>query len=182
MGCLRMDEIKTIQEENPEYNNIKIFIESGTFLGDTVYPLSFFFDRLYTIEIKTDLHEKAKETFKKMGITNVSFHLGDSAHVLQKILEEVTQPAVFFLDGHYSHGITGRGEKDCPLLEELDAVNKYYNEKSIIIVDDYSMFGKNETENWTEITDQNVMKCFDPAKIYKVFSNNNRLIILLKKV
>ena len=47
---------------------------------------------------------------------------GDSGKVLSEILLEINEPAIFWLDGHYTAGITARGVKECPIFEELDCI------------------------------------------------------------
>jgi hypothetical protein len=51
---------------------------------------------------------------------------------------------LFWLDGHYSGGATARGHKDCPVLEELDAIfNSPF--EHVIYIDDARLFtGKDD--------------------------------------
>lgn len=178
MPSLTIDDIRTIQDKYPTYRNIRIFVETGTLYGQTILHMSPFFDHLYTIEIKEEFYKEILR--RSSNRPNIKFYLGDSAEQLPLILKEFQQPAVFFLDGHYSHGPTGRGSKDTPLLEELQAIDEH-NQDSLIIIDDCCMFGKNETEDWSEITETNVLTCFSPQKIVDHYITNNRYIILLKK-
>lgn len=54
--------------------------------------------------------------------------MGDSTEVITELLEKFneTQKCVFWLDGHYSHGCTSKGEKDVPLLEECKSIDQLY--------------------------------------------------------
>lgn len=175
---LTIQNINKITEKHSDYAGIKILIETGTYHGNTIFHLAPFFDTLYTIEIKKELYE---ENLRKHS-SNIKFYLGDSTKVLPVILKDINQPIILFLDGHYSHGDTGQGPKDTPLIEELIAINLLHNNNSIIIIDDYHMFGKNVTENWEDITEDSILKCLNPGKIHEHFIENNHLIILLKKV
>jgi hypothetical protein len=114
------------------------FIETGTFMGDMVEAQRKRFKRIYSIELGDDLFRKAKRRFEKdKKITIVH---GDSGKVLPQILNKISEPAIFWLDGHYSAGITAKGDKDCPIFEELNAIfdSKRYNH--IILIDDAQYF------------------------------------------
>jgi hypothetical protein len=51
--------------------------------------------------------------------------------VLPLIIKDLNEPAIFWLDGHYSSGITAKGDKICPIFEELDSI--FNNSKSRFI-------------------------------------------------
>ena len=85
----------------------------------------------------------------------------------------------FFLDGHFSSEDTAQGKKDVPLIEELISINNSFLYESIIIIDDYRLFGTNLNENWLEITEENILHCLEG----RVISNeikDDRFIIYLK--
>jgi len=44
------------------------------------------------------------------------------------------------LDGHYSVGITAKGDKECPIFEELNAIFKIGMLNHIILIDDARCF------------------------------------------
>jgi hypothetical protein len=69
---------------------------------------------------------------------------GDSAKKLAEIIPRIDGSALFWLDGHYSAGITGRGEEDCPIWGELASINGKLPHPYVIIVDDARCFGVNE--------------------------------------
>lgn len=52
------------------------------------------------------------------------------------------QPALFWLDGHYSGGETAQGEKDTPIYEELDRILDAPDRDHVIIIDDARCFGR----------------------------------------
>lgn len=129
---------KTLLEFSKKYN-LKVLVETGTFLGEMVDAMKVFFDKVYSIELSPELHEKAKTRFN--SIRNVELLQGDSSHVLEKILPHLDQPTLFWLDGHYSEGITARGEKDTPILEELTHIFNADKTNHVIIIDDARLFG-----------------------------------------
>ena len=149
------------------YKNYAIFVETGTYLGETIFEMEKYFKELHTIEIKKELYNKTKS---KYNGDKIHFYLGDSSTMLKNVVSNLKEKTIFFLDGHWSKGITGRGEKDCPLLEELSIINQYFDKEAIIIIDDYRDFGRkwttaegrrlapeNPTCDWSSITKNNVL-------------------------
>ena len=136
-----------------------IFVETGTHVGSTIFGVEPMFEELHTIEIKEEFYEEAR---KKYEGDKISFHLGDSSLLLGDIVKELKQPTIFFLDGHWSSGNTGKGKKDVPLYEELCAIRDNFSHKAIIIIDDYNLFGKGPqtglAEDWSDITTHGVLK------------------------
>ena len=126
-----------IREYGRKYG-CRTLIETGTYLGDMVEAQRRNFDRVYSIELSTDLCNKAVERFKEFP--NVSILQGDSGMILPKLMKDVQSPALFWLDGHYSAGFTAKGEKDCPIHEELDAIFSSSPHPHILLIDDARLF------------------------------------------
>jgi hypothetical protein len=123
------------------YNKFKcnIFIETGTYKGGTIEVMSNLFKNLYTIELSKMLYLTSKERLK--ALKNIKFLNGDSIAMLPKVLNEVDQQAIIWLDGHYSGGITAKGISECPVFGELEAIHKFGKDlKHIILVDDIRCF------------------------------------------
>ncbi|MBD2165781.1 hypothetical protein H6G04_15395 [Calothrix membranacea FACHB-236] len=116
-----------------------LVIETGTFYGSTTEFLSRYVEQVYSIELSKELYEIAKTKFAN----NSSIHLfqGDSADVLQHILDSINEPIIFWLDGHYSGDGTAKGFKDTPIVAELEAIFKHPLKKEhIILIDDARCF------------------------------------------
>jgi len=160
-----------------KFNN---FIETGTHTGTTAFEMSKYFKRVDTIEIAKNLFDHCKSIKEQKDLTNVNLHLGDSSILLEKILKNLKGESIFFLDGHYSHGITGRGNKDVPLLDELKTIDSNYNYSGVIIIDDARLFGTVKDEDWSDITESNILNCFNNNKIVKSFFYDDRYVIFLK--
>ena len=73
---------------------------------------------------------------------------GDSGVVLNKLITEIDQLALFWLDGHYSGGITAKAEKECPVPEELETILKS-SLPHVILIDDARLF--NGTQDYPTI-------------------------------
>jgi hypothetical protein len=118
---------------------LRVFVESGTYFGDMLEAMKADFDRIYSVELSRDLHEKAITRFQ--GINNIELIHGDSSIELERIMAKINQPALFWLDGHYSAGVTARGAKDTPIYEELRHILNASERGHVIIVDDARCFG-----------------------------------------
>lgn len=184
MPCIDLNFLKELKSD---YTNYPVFIESGTSSGDTILPIEPYFNKLYTIEISNYYYDIAKN--KYFG-NKINFILGDSSKVFCDLLPNINQKSIFFLDGHYSSGDTGRGDIDVPLYDELKVINKLFNEEAIIIIDDARLFGKGFTpdclEDWTAINTENILKILEDRinKYYfldSLCAKNDRLIIHINK-
>lgn len=120
-------------------HRIRTLIETGTFEGEMVRKCRRSFDTVHTIELSDRWARRAKDLFA--GDDRVHVHHGDSAVVLPQVLRAVREPAVFWLDGHYSGEGTARGATDTPLLEELSAIQANGTRGSVILVDDARCLG-----------------------------------------
>jgi hypothetical protein len=118
---------------------LRVFVETGTHYGDTLAAMMPVFAKLYSIELSADLHAKCVRRFE--GYPNVEVIQGDSGIELGKLLKKITEPALFWLDGHYSGGETARGTTDTPVVEELRHVLSA-GRRHVILVDDARCFGK----------------------------------------
>jgi hypothetical protein len=137
--------------------SIHAFVETGTFLGDTVEYFRQKFDTLYSIELSKTLAEKAAARFADHK--NVQIIQGDSGEELKKLVLKINAPTLFWLDGHYSseffmgseYIVTARGEKDTPVVNELKTLltDKHSH---VILIDDARLFnGENDYPTIKEI-------------------------------
>ncbi|MBC2712145.1 MAG: hypothetical protein HGJ94_14525 [Desulfosarcina sp.] len=118
---------------------LKILVETGTYCGDMVEAMKDSFDRIYSIELSKELYENAKGRFK--GIKYIELIHGDSGLELRKIINKLNQPALFWLDSHYSAGVTARGDKDTPIYEEMEHILNVPDREHVVIIDDARLFG-----------------------------------------
>lgn len=116
------------------------FVETGTFMGETIENVKTHFARVETVEVKDTFHQRAVQRFR--ADAHVTCHLGDSLRMLGDICDTLESPTCFWLDGHYSSHDTGHGEKMVPLYEELEAIMKRCKHECVIIIDDCRLFGK----------------------------------------
>lgn len=128
-----------------------ILVETGTFLGDMVEAQKKNFKKIISIELSEKLHRRAVKRFKNDA--SITIVQGDSGKKLAEVISNINEPAIFWLDGHYSAGITARGEKDCPIFEEIDSIFSRPAFKHILLVDDAMYFnGKGDYPTIAELT------------------------------
>lgn len=129
---------------------IELFVETGTFLGDTVDYFKNKFEKVYSIELSEELANKAIKRFKE--VKKVQIIQGDSGTVLHDLVNQFKRPAIFWLDGHYSSEFflgdeyikTARADKDTPVENELKAIFRS-SIPHIILIDDARLFkGEND--------------------------------------
>jgi len=116
------------------------FIETRTYLGDTCWWFRDTFHEIHTIEVDKFLYAQAVRRFSTRRRIHV--HHGDSAQLLRTVLGECGGRVFFWLDGHFSAGITGAGDSHCPLLAELDAIYSWSKDQAVIAIDDARCFGR----------------------------------------
>ena len=110
--------------------SIKTLIETGTYKGNTIHAFVHQFNRIYSIELDRDLWHYCKIRFKKYK--NIELICGDSGLKLPKLLDEISERSVFWLDGHYSGAGTARAKEDTPILKELIAIKSHKINNHII--------------------------------------------------
>lgn len=127
-------------------------VETGTFMGEMVEAQKKNFKEIISIEIGDKLFEQAKKRFK--GDKNIRLIHGDSGKMLPQAVKTLKAPAIFWLDGHYSNGITAMGDTECPVFEELDAIFNNDNLDHILLIDDARCFtGENDYPTIEKLTE-----------------------------
>lgn len=117
---------------------IKVLVETGTFQGDMVWATCKTFRQVISIELSDDLYLAAKERFRDMR--HVDIRHGDSGDVLHLVVASLNEPAIFWLDAHYSGGRTARGKTVCPVERELDAIRNSASQDHVVVIDDARLF------------------------------------------
>jgi hypothetical protein len=126
-----------IKELAKKYN-ISIFIETGTFIGNALIGLKDSFKQLFSIELDYGIYKLAKKRLSSYEHVHI-FH-GDSSKLLPEILKNLKEPALFWLDAHYSSGVTARGELQTPVMQELSIIFSHHIKNHCILVDDVKDF------------------------------------------
>lgn len=141
------------QQRILEYKNkfdLNTLVETGTFQGEMVEAQRKNFRNIYSIELSHDYYQKAVEKFERFK--HIQIIEGDSSVKLKEVTKILNEPALFWLDGHYSGGKTAKGDLNCPIYRELDTVFST-NFDHVLVIDDAKDF--NGTEDYPTIEELN---------------------------
>jgi len=116
------------------------FIESGTFLGETTRFLGDRYPKVISIEPEENLFKSAELKFAKNP--NIRIIGGTSEEIFPNLIPILRDEVSFWLDGHYSAGITFKGEKSTPIMDELRIIESHLSNfsKVVIMIDDIRCF------------------------------------------
>ena len=122
---------------------IKKLVETGTQAGATLAATLDYFDDLYSIEIYEPSVVAARRRFA--AYPKVRIIHGDSATALPEVVRDISEPVLFWLDGHYSGKGTGMGVEHSPIVAEINHILALRPRgRDAIIVDDARLFvGRN---------------------------------------
>jgi hypothetical protein len=129
--------------------NYNIFVETGTYRGDMIDAQKQNFNDIYSIELSEKYFENAKKRFKSSK--NIHLFLGDSGLIISNVLRKINESAIFWLDGHYSGGDTAKGELECPIYKELEAIFQTKHNHLLIIDDARCFIGTNSYPSVKEL-------------------------------
>jgi hypothetical protein len=120
----------------------RVFVETGTFAGGMIDAVKDRFPRIVSIELDPGWHARAVERFR--AYPHVTLLRGDSGVRLQEVLDSLTDPALFWLDAHYSGPVTARGAIDSPIIREMEAIRAHPVAGHVVLIDDMRDFqGRN---------------------------------------
>ncbi len=138
-----------------------VWIETGTYLGDTTGFLTKIAKEVYSLEPSKFLFENAIKRFSSNS--RVKLFNGTSEEKLAEVIELILQSEhkiiSFWLDGHYSAGKTFQGPNDTPIMFELKMIEALLTTRREVrlYIDD--------------------VRCFDPSKLeYSTYPSLREII------
>jgi hypothetical protein len=132
--------------------SLDTLVETGTYVGTMVDAMKTTFKEIFSIELDRSLYEAAREKFS--GFQHIHIVQGDSGEVLPDIINHLTRPCLFWLDGHYSGGITSKGQLETPVSKELESILQHPLASHVILIDDARCFtGQNDYPTIEELRD-----------------------------
>jgi hypothetical protein len=159
-----------------DHFSIKTFIETGTYKGKTSMWASGMFDKVFTIENSKELFDSTSEKLKKYE--NIRFLFGNSAVQLKNVIDEIKQPAIFWLDAHWCGSNTYGSNDPCPLLAEIITI-KQSVPNHIILIDDARFFlipppEPQNTDLWAGVKE--IMKLLNTEDKYITFISEEVIV------
>ena len=155
MGSVRIGAPRELALWIRDTFGIRTFVETGTNAADTAVWAAKEFDKVITIEGYEPLYTKAVAAYAAAH-KNIEFILGDSREHIARLLRESLQtPAIFWLDAHWCGVETFGAAAECPVMEELKAVNTS-NLPHFILIDDARFFlapayPPHKADHWPDI-------------------------------
>jgi hypothetical protein len=116
---------------------LRDFVETGTFEGRTAVWAAGHFERVVTIENAKTIYERTSA--QHAHVKNVRFVFGHSRDAIGGVVEGLTGPALFWLDGHWSGGETYGSGDECPVLDEIRTIDASH-EDHFLLIDDARLF------------------------------------------
>jgi hypothetical protein len=154
---------------------LRVFVETGTFEGGTLEALRGSFDELHSIELSQTLYERAVAKFR--DDPKIRIWLGDSGEIIPHVLEKISDPALFWLDGHFSGGNTARGVEDTPIRSELAHIAGHFlKDRHVVVIDDARLF--NGTDGYPTLDD---LSCFAAKLGFGLWQVEDDMIVLTAK-
>jgi len=139
VGAVRFSIDPVLIQILKEALGVDVFVETGTFEGQTIETVMPFFEEIHTCEASEHLHTEVTKRFA--GVNKVHSVLGDSGRILVDLMPRLRNRSVlFWLDAHWcADEQTAGAHSQCPLLDELEAINEL-NAESVIVIDDARLF------------------------------------------
>lgn len=118
---------------------LDVFVETGTFKGDTIELVRDQFSEIYSVELSREYYETAVQRFD--GDVHIKLVHSDSPSAMQVWGPKLSEQSVlYFLDAHWCAAEnTASISSQCPLLEEIKAIGRL-NIESVIVIDDARLF------------------------------------------
>lgn len=154
----------------------RYFVETGTFLGHTTEAVARIgsrsrLEKAYTIELSRELYDNAVRRFA--GNPVIECLHGDSTDLLPPLIAGLDAPAIFWLDGHYSGGMTALGSEVTPILREIEAVLASPIKDHVILIDDVRLFGRDGYPPLSEVLD--IVRAALPASRIEIYNDIARI-------
>jgi hypothetical protein len=153
MGIVRMGVPKEFVLELKNHFNIKYFLETGTYLGQTALWAADNFEMVVTIENSELLYDQA--IAKHGSIANIKFIYGHTKDILGDLTKDIPESLIFWLDSHWCGGESYGKSDQCPIIDEIGIINQL-DSKNFILIDDARLFLSppplpNDPEQWPSI-------------------------------
>ena len=167
----RMQKQKIIKDFAGRFK-MDFLVETGTYLGEMIFAQLDNFQKIYSVEIDQELFKRAQRIFSSK--TQVEVFWGNSGEVLPMILDKLEGPILFWLDSHYSGGVTFSGNEPSPIMQELKHIFSCNIRGNVILIDDANIF--NGTNNCPSIDEiRRVVEDYDSSLGFEMEDNIIRI-------
>ena len=126
-----------------------VLVETGTYLGEGIdAALAAGFLQVRSVELSDTLYNRALAKFA--GHPGVKLFLGTSETQLAAMIADIRTPITFWLDAHFSGGVTVKGPENSPIMKELAVIAAHPIKTHTILIDDRRQVGTADFDFVTE--------------------------------
>ncbi len=118
--------------------NCVTFVETGTYFGETAGWMARFAPNVLTCEPEETLFSINHKRFKDRS--NIKLWNAGSEQCFTEMLKHVHGRALFWLDGHFSGGITALTSQHTPIIHELNCIKESGRIDDVVAIDDIRQF------------------------------------------
>jgi len=117
----------------------RVFVETGTYKGKMVYAVMPFVGEIYSIELDRIHFQRAASRFA--GYPHIHILQGQSGEVLPRVLADIDEACLFWLDAHWSGGSTARADLETPIMQEMRCILSHRKARDhVVLIDDACCF------------------------------------------
>jgi hypothetical protein len=151
-----------------------VFVETGTFEGDTIYKVANNEickpSKIISLELSDVFLNRCKNRFENNS--NVVLYKGNSKYDLYDKIKDINTKITFWLDSHWS-GTPDVGCDSitiCPILEELDQIKEHSINTHTIMIDDICLMQNtvNKYHGFPVSIEQILSKIFEINPKYEI--------------
>jgi hypothetical protein len=182
MGTLKIFDLNQYKIKN----NLSVFVETGTYMGDSLdYASSFGFEDMYSIELLDKFYNLCTQRFSKNR--QIKLIKNNSIDGLIELLPQLTKKnCLFWLDAHlpdfydnsFGNDYLNNKEIFIPLEKELRIIKESKNiENDVFIIDDLRIYekGNYQSGNWDGVL-KNEKTSSGVNFIYDILSDTHTIV------
>ncbi len=138
---------KTVREYGKKFQ-LQTLVETGTYYGEMVAAMKRNFSQIYSVEFVPDLAERARKKFA--SAPHIKIICGDSRIVIPELLDQLSRPALFWLDAGYYGWIGKQGEPD-RLSVEIKSILRHPLEHIVLLDDARGLTGRDGVPSVSDV-------------------------------
>ncbi len=165
--------------------NLTVFVETGTFVGDSVERVKNLFKEIHSIELSESYYAQAVVRFREAS--HIQLYHGHSPKFIQQLQSQLEEQAtLYWLDAHWCVAQdTAGSESQCPLLQELEAID-FLSPNSVIMIDDARLFlcpppAPHEISHWPSF-DNIFKKLYNLSPLHTIIVINDVILYYPAKI
>ena len=139
MGAISFSIDKDLVEFLSRHLPFEIFVETGTYKGDSIELIKPYFKRFYSVELSEYYFNVSKDRFADDPMVRII--RGNAPDEVRRLQPEISETSVmYWLDSHWCDAQATEGlTSQCTLLDELRAIDTL-NRDSVVLIDDARLF------------------------------------------